>query len=268
MLSTIVIKRRDNTPRSSRFTVASVCMNAKLDKETNLDTIKSYMRKASVKGAKLVVFPEISLQQNPGWGRSNHKPTREELAYLTETAETVPGPSVIELVEAARLYDIYVVFGMTENGLDGNLYNTSVFLGPSGIMGKYRKRHLWDSENGGNEHLSWEKGVGSGVFESPLGKVGLMICIEMSFGFGVKLVEEGADFIVTISAWPRSASESFEKVSKSNAVETGCWHIVSNQVGVVGHSVDYGHSRIVSPNGEVIVDTGEMEGMVTTTIEY
>ena len=73
-----------------------------------------------------------------------------------------------------------MVFGMTEKSLDGKLYNSSVFLGPDGVIGKYRKKHLWDSETGGNEHLSWLTGTENGVFDSPLGKVGLMICISSS----------------------------------------------------------------------------------------
>jgi predicted amidohydrolase len=50
---------------------------------------------------------------------------------------------------------------MTEKGADGKLYNSSVFLGPNGVIGKYRKRQLWDSNTDGNEHLSWHNGVDS-----------------------------------------------------------------------------------------------------------
>lgn len=251
----------------TQLTVATVCMNAKLDKETNLK-IKSYMRKTSEQGAKLVAFPEISLQQNSGWGRSEHQPSNEELAYLYGSAETIPGPSINVLIDAAKEHDIFTVFGMTEKGSDGKLYNSSVFLGPDGFIGKYRKRHLWDSDTDGNEHLSWEKGIDSGVFDSTIGKVGLMICIEMSFGFDSLARDEGADFLVTVSAWPGFAGPIFNEVSKSNAVENGCWHIVSNQVGVVGHAVDYGHSRIIAPDGRIVADTGSEEGMVISTIKF
>ena len=220
------------------------------------------MTEASEKGAQLIIFPEISLQQNPGWGRSSHQPTKEELTYLQETAETIPGKSTKEMTEAARKLNIFVVFGMTEKSLDGKLYNSSVFLGPDGVIGKYRKKHLWDSETGGNEHLSWLTGTENGVFDSPLGKVGLMICIEMWHDMGLKLAEDGADFLVTVSAWPSSGGDIFEDVSIKNALEAGRWHFVSNQVGSVGHAIDYGHSRIVAPSGVVVDDTGGVEGMV------
>ena len=61
------------------LTVATVCMNAKTDTATNLETFAAYISEASEKGAKLIVFPEIALQQNPGWGFSSYQPTEEEL---------------------------------------------------------------------------------------------------------------------------------------------------------------------------------------------
>ena len=245
-----------------QLTVATVSMNAKTDTKANLKTFISYMKKASKKGAHLIVFPEISLQQNPGWGTNAYQPTVEELTYLSETAESIPGKSSKEMIDAARRLNIFVVFGMTEKSIDGKLYNSSVFLGPDGIIGKYRKKHLWDMETGGNEHLCWLRGTDNGVFDSPLGKVGLMICIEMWYNLGLKLADDGADFLVTISAWPSSGGREFEDVSIRNALGSGRWHVVSNQVGSVGHAVDYGHSRIVTPSGVVVVDTGESEGIV------
>ncbi|MBA7572908.1 Aliphatic amidase [subsurface metagenome] len=180
--------------------------------------------------------------------------------YLYNTAETIPGSSTDRLAAKAKELNMYVIFGMTEKVSEhDSLYNTSVFLGPSGIIGKYRKMNLWE---GGNEHLCWKKGKNTGVFDSPFGKVGLMICIDMHYWLGLELAKEGANFLVTVSAWPASAKERFEKVTKENAAKTNLWHIVSNQVGSVGDIQDYGHSRIVDPNGNIIADTGDEEGLI------
>jgi len=170
------------------LTVAAVCMNAKTDTAANIETFTSYISEASEKGARLIVFPEITLQQNPAWGPSSYQPSDEELRYVRETAETIPGPSTEAIVRIARQYDIAVVFGMTENGLDGHLYNASVFLGPNGIFGKYRKRNLADSSVGMNEHLFYKPGSESGLIDSPLGRVGLLVCADMLTQFGPELV--------------------------------------------------------------------------------
>ena len=245
------------------LTVAAVCMNAQTDTATNLKRFASYMKEAVANGAHLVVFPEIALQQNPGWGTAEYRPTEEESAYVRNTAEQIPGDSTQWLVQKARELEVYVVFGMTEIGNDGNLYNASVFLGPKGILGVHRKHRLWDKATGGNEHLCWKTGLKPGkVVDSPIGKVGLMICIEMGFWFGPALRKDNAELLVTVSAWPDSAGKIYEQVTKQNASKAGCWHIVANQVGCVGHANDYGHSRIIDPNGNVLADTGSNEGIV------
>ena len=243
--------------------VASVCMNAQTDKAVNLQTFQKYMLEAATAGAHLVVFPEIALQQNPGWGKVSHKPTDEELAYVRETAEPIPGESTQLLIEKAQELGIFVVFGMTELGIDEGLYNTSVFLGPEGVLAAYRKHKLWDTTYGGNEHCSWDAGSVPGmVIDSPIGKVGLMICIEMMYEFGPPLAKAGAELLVTVSAWPESGGGLYDDFTVSNAEKASCWHIVANQVGNVGHAVDYGHSRIIDPTGAIVADTGSEEGMV------
>ena len=257
------------TTGDTRLKVATACMNAVLDKEANLQTFFRYMEEAKAQGAQLIVFPEVSLQQNPGWGKlSVHEPTQTELTYVRDTAETVPGEITDRVTARAGELDLYVVFGMTEKeSEEGPLYNSSVFVGPDGVMARYRKSNLWDAEYDGNEHLSWERGTELVVADSPWGKVGLAICIDMHHLLGPKLGARGADLLVTASAWPRAAGDSYERVTVQNAVEAQRWHVVSNQVGTVGYAEDYGHSRIVHPNGEIVADTGGQEGMVMAEID-
>ena len=84
---------------------------------------------------------------------------------------------------------------------------------------------------------------------------------------GPKLAARGADLLVTASEWPQVGDDNYEKYTVQNAVEAQRWHVVSNQVGPVGYAEDYGHSRIVHPNGEIDADTGGREGMVVAEID-
>jgi predicted amidohydrolase len=249
------------------FYAATVCMNAKNDKLANLEIFNQYIETAVKKNVNLIVFPEVSLQQNPGWGTISHSPTQEELAYVKDTAESIPGETTNWLTQKASVLGIYIIFGMTELGEDGNIYNSSVFLGPEGVIGKYRKHTLWDAETKGNEHCFYRKGNIQGVvIDSPLGKLGLMICIEMAYEYGPPLVKAGADLLVTVSAWPGFAGDIYERVTLENAAKSSCWHIVANQTGQVGQATDYGHSRIIDGNGNIVCDTGPDEGMVISMI--
>jgi len=245
------------------LTVATVCLRAECDVAANRETFLRYLDAAKAQGAHLVVFPEVALQQNPGWGYLSHVPTDDEKAYVARTAEPIPGESTHWLQAHCAARGLFMIFGMTERGDDGTLYNTSVFLGPEGVVAHYRKHKLWDTETGGNEHCFWAYGTEPGlVVESPLGPVGMMICVEMAHKLGPALGVAGARLIVTVSAWTGDHGAIFEEYARQNAVESGCWHVVANQGGTVGQTWDYGHSRIIAPDGTLIASTDGTEGMV------
>lgn len=242
------------------LTVATVCMKAETDKQTNLQRFFSYLEEASAEGAHLIVFPEIALQHCPAWANSSHTPTQQELDYLHNSAETISGYSTEKLVDKASKLNIYMIFGMTEKFPDNDtLYGSGVFLGPNGVIGKYRKKNLWGAGAGGNEHLYFKPGTKkTGVFDSPIGKVGLIVCIDLHYHLGATLAKEGAELLVTMVAWRSDDSGLYEQDTKHQAK---LWHVVSDQVGWMGHYTAYGHSRIVDLNGNIVADTGAKEGM-------
>lgn len=187
------------------LTVATVCLHAECDVAANRATFLSYLKVAKAQGAELVLFPEVALQQNPGWGYISHIPTDTEKAYVARTAEAIPGESTNWLQAHLQALELHMIFGMTERGEgaeEGKLYNTSVFLGPDGVLARYRKHRLWDTETGGNEHCFWSYGDQAGlVVDSPWGKIGMMICVEMSHHYGKALGDAGAQLIATVSEW-------------------------------------------------------------------
>jgi predicted amidohydrolase len=185
------------------------------------------------------------------------KPSAAEMAYTQQTAEMIPGASTDVVVAKAKELNLHVVFGMTEKDEAGLLYNTNVFLGPEGVIGKHRK-----TISVGNDGRIWRRGQSFDILDSPLGKIGLIICAEMASFPGVRLADRGADLLVTSSAWWSGIAAWYEAVTVQNAVRSGRWHVVSNQVGTIGHAVCNGHSRVVDPLGRVVCDTGEKEGLV------
>jgi predicted amidohydrolase len=112
-----------------------------------------------------------------------------------EVAEPIPGPLTDYLGTLARRHGFYLVAGLYER--DGSLvYNVAVLLGPEGqLVGKYRKTCLPRSEI--------EQGVCPGsqypVFDTPLGKVGLMVCYD---GFFPEVARELSNGGAEIIAWP------------------------------------------------------------------
>ena len=242
--------------------VAAVTMGAKTNVATNLQTFFSYMERAASNGVDLVVFPEIALQQCPAWGPASHTPTAQEMAYVRQTAETIPGQSASNVVAKAKELNLFVVFGMTEKDQAGLLYNANVFLGPDGVIGKHRKRYLTGASYGLNEDQIWVPGQVWDVFDSPLGKVGLLICLEMTFNPGPVLAGQGAVLLVTSSAWYSGSASTYDQVTTSNALQARRWHVVSDQTGIGGMIPVLGHSRVVDSQGRIVCDTGTGEGLV------
>jgi predicted amidohydrolase len=112
-----------------------------------------------------------------------------------EIAEVIPGPTTGYFGELARRYHLHIVLSMHER--DGHLvYNAAVLLGPDGVLlGKYRKMCLPPGEA--------EAGIAPGndypVFDTKIGKVGMMVCYDGFFPEVARaLSNRGAEII----AWP------------------------------------------------------------------
>jgi predicted amidohydrolase len=247
------------------LTLAAVTMHGLPSTQTNLATMLERMSEAASLGADLIVFPEVALQQCPPWAQDGRPPTADEMAYMRDTAETVPGPSTDLLVAKAKELGIHAVLGMTEKDAAGTLYNAAVFLGPGGVIGSHHK-----STPVGNDGKIWTKGTNLiQVFDSPLGRVGTLICAETGGESssaatlpGARLAAAGADLIVTCSAWWTSASGLYDLATCTNAFRAARWFVIAEQVGPIGYAQCYGHSRIVDPYGNVIRDSGVKEGII------
>ncbi len=112
-----------------------------------------------------------------------------------DAAEPVPGPSTDYFGNLAKKHDIHIVAGLIER--DGHLiYNIAALIGPDGkLIGKYRKVTLPRGEIEGGI----TPGKSYPVFETRIGKVGMMICYD---GFFPEVARELSNRGAEIIAWP------------------------------------------------------------------
>lgn len=262
-----------------KVTFASVSMNVDLNKERNLNKILNLIDEAAENSADLIVFPEQCLQgyltNVVGMDMSNGE--KDEFVYQYNNAELVPeGPSVQQIIAKAKEKNLYVVFGMTEKDkeVDYKLYNTAVLTGPDGYVGKYRKVHQPADElhvyYGGNSFP---------VFDTKIGKIGMLICYDKWFPETTReLVLNGAEILTLPTATAFSDPEAadykkdyafytFELMDRVRALENQTFFIGANQVEWSGNSRYFGNSKIVSPNGKVVSETGFKEGIAYYTTE-
>jgi predicted amidohydrolase len=106
-----------------------------LDVATNLKTALRLTFEAAVKGAAVVVLPELSL--------TGHTLTSPEEAC--SVAQTSDGPFSMEFAKIARNYNCHIVFGYVELN-DGFLFNSAAVVGPFGLDANAQKHNLHGSD--------------------------------------------------------------------------------------------------------------------------
>lgn len=230
------------------------------DKEHNLDVMKKNIKQAKNQGANLVVFPELALT---GY-------VCRDILY--ELAEPVPkGKSIRRLEEVAKNEDIHVVFGALERSekAHATLYNTAVLLGPNGFIGKYQKMHL-PTHSVFEEKRYFRLGYQTPVFETEIGKLGLIICYDVFFPEITRLLRlKGSQLIICISASPGVRRKFFETLTVARAIENTAFLVYVNLVGVENGLQFWGGSRIVAPTGKIVSQAKyDEEDLVIGKIAY
>jgi predicted amidohydrolase len=254
--------------------VASCALAGGYDVAGNLEAHLRYVEEAADRGAELVVFPELSLHGYPPDVNAAGLGSVLERAYAD--AETVPGgPGVRALADCAQRHGVHVIYGLHEAGTRrGIIYNTTVLTGPEGHIGSYRKVHV-----GVGERLVWRVGHDWPVFETALGRIGMLICWDVDFPESAReLTLRGADLLVVCSAWDRFSHDGepgasvsgqlYDLYLRARAAENGRWLVAANYVGQLGGREYIGGIQVVSPLGQVLATSGERDaGLTVADIE-
>ena len=217
------------------------------EKTENLKKIETNLTDAKRQGADLVIFPELALT---GYC------VQDQIHSL---AETIPGPSTNAVGEMARRVGMYVAFGMPEISdarATRGIYNTAVLIGPEGLVGKYRKMHIPDAA----EERHFHPGSEVSVFDTNVGKLGLIICYDVFFPEVSRLIRlKGAELIVCVSASPKCdegspiESQTFlETLVTARAIENTAFVAYVNLTGEDEGMRFWGGSKLVGPNGRTL----------------
>lgn len=229
------------------------------DKVANIRKIENKVKRARKQGVELIIFPELSLT---GY-------TMRDQIY--ELAETIPGYSTTVLEKIAQKTGTYIVFGMPElsEKTQATVYNAAVLVGPDGFVGKYRKMYL-PTHSVFEEKRYFRPGYQTGVFETELGKIGLIICYDIFFPEVSRLTRlKGAQLIVCISASPATRRTFFETLTAARAIENTAFLAYVNLVGIEDGLQFWGGSRLVGPNGKTLVQAKyDEEDTVVGEISY
>ena len=243
-----------------KIRIALAQINSKRqNKKENLQKIEEFTKRARNQAADLIVFPELSLT---GY-------VMRDQVY--EQAETIPGPSSRTIESISRKNGIAIVFGMPElsKKAKATIFNTAVFVGTRGLVGKYRKMYL-PTHSVFEEKRYFRPGHQTVSLNTALGNIGLCICYDLFFPEVCRLTRlKGAQLIVVISASPAVRKNYFEVLTTARALENTAFLAYVNMVGMEDGLQFWGGSRLIGPTGDLLaIAKYDQEDLVVCDLNY
>jgi predicted amidohydrolase len=222
------------------YLVAAVQLESKLgDLGGNRQRIVEQAIQAAEQGAKLIVFPEMATS---GYVWKD----RREIAPFVET---VPGPTTQIIQSVTKKYRCYVVIGLPEvDPLTGAFYNSAVLVGPEGVVGRYRKTHLFAADprwaREGIEPIP--------VFETEIGRIAMLICMDAMYFEPARIAAlQGADIIAFPTNWVGISNNPPSKTWALRARENGLYWVAANRWGLERGAQFTGGSSVIDPEGQI-----------------
>ena len=231
-----------------------------IDPSTNAAALAQAVAQAAAGGAEILFTPEMS-------GLLDRDADRAAKVLREEGEDEV----LSAVRDVAKKHSIWVHLGSLAVLVDdGKVANRSFVIDREGnVRATYDKIHLFDVDLPTGE--SWRESnvysPGKGVVlvnGTPIGKLGLTICYDLRFpGLFARLAESDADVIAVPAAFTVPTGKAhWHVLLRARAIEAGLFVVAAAQVG---HHDDgrntFGHSLVIDPWGEIILDMGEDKGV-------
>jgi predicted amidohydrolase len=237
-----------------------------IDPVSNAAALVNAVTQAASGGAKMVFTPEMCGLLDGDRERSG--------AIIRSEADD----DVLRAVRAAaKARGIWVHLGslaLISGG--GKRVNRTFVIDPAGdVVGRYDKMHLFDVDlptgESWRESAVYEPGLGPVVVRgTPVGSLGLTICYDLRFpAIFERLSEAGAEVIAVPAAFTvPTGLAHWHVLLRARAIEAGLFVVAAAQWG---HHEDgrttFGHSLVVDPWGEVLIDGGEGEKLLFADLD-
>jgi predicted amidohydrolase len=234
--------------------------------EANAEALVEAVAKAAAGKADILFTPEMSGLLDRDSARAAPRRYREE-----------DDPVLAAVRAAAAQHGIWVQLGSLAVRTDDDMLANRAFVIDAGgtVRGRYDKIHLFDVDLPTGE--SWRESAiyARGeqtvmVTGTPVGNLGLSICYDLRFpGLYARLAEAGADVIAIPAAFTVPTGRAhWHVLMRARAIEAGLFVVAAAQSGRHEDGRDtYGHSLVVDPWGEVLLDAGDAVGVQFADID-
>lgn len=242
-------------------------MTSGIDPAANADAIVAMIARAKAEGADMLFTPEMA-------GCLDRDRTRAAATLRSEANDVV----LAAVREAAAREGLWVHIGslpLKDERADGRWANRSFLIDDTGaIRARYDKIHLFDVDLATGE--SWREssvyGPGEKIVavDTPWGRMGFSICYDMRFPDLYRaLTNAGATILLAPAAFTVPTGQAhWHVLLRARAIEAGCFVIATAQAGSHADGrTTYGHSLVVDPWGEVLLDMGTEPGLAFADLD-
>ena len=190
--------------------------------------------------ADVIVLPELAFT-------GYYFQDRSELVSMAEDPET--SVTVEGLTRLCRDRDFFLVTGFAERCAD-KLFNSALLIGPKGVLGTYRKLHLFNTEKDyfdpGDTPLETIDVRGA--------KIGMMVCFDWAFPEVARILSlQGADILCHPS---NLVLDWCQKAMVTRCIENAVFAVTANRIGgdirPHGELKFTGQSQVTAPKGEIV----------------
>ena len=237
-----------------------------IDPEVNARSLVDAIGEAAVGGAEMLFTPEMSglLDRDSERAKRSVRPAEHDQVLAA-------------CRQAARANGIWLHIGsIAVTADDGKFANRGFVIDSSGeIRATYDKIHLFDVDLPTGE--SWrESNVYRGgseavvVDDTPVGRLGLTICYDLRFpDLFSRLTQAGAQLVSVPAAFTVPTGKAhWEVLLRARAIEAGVFVVAAAQCGRHEDGREtYGHSLLVDPWGEVLLDMGDQVGVAFADVD-
>ena len=219
--------------------------------EETFGVIQSRLAAAAAAGARMIVFPELSL---PGYNRPD---------LHGRLAQAQDGPWCTRLASMARDAGCGVTIGWAERDGDAVYNAASCFSATGEKLAHYRKIQLY----GPMENASFRPGCGYSVFELEGVKTALLICYDVEFAQHCRaLAEQGVELILVPTANPTGFENVSDLLVPARAAEMCLTVVYANHCGTEGNVTYAGCSLIAGPDGRPLASAGIGEALLVADL--
>jgi 5-aminopentanamidase len=244
----------ERSTRVDQFRIALAQLEPKLfDKERNLAKVEHAIRLAAGNHAAAILFPELFLT---GYSLGER---------AVELAETLDGPSVMQVAALAKSHHVAVIMGFAELSPDGRHAFDAMFVldGHGRIRGSYHKMHLFHNET------DWfQPGKEFSIIDFGLGASGCLICYDLEFPEAARMLAlKGAKWIACSTGNMLPNQHLQEVFIQSRAAENRLWVAAANRVGSESGLEFFGGSAVADPTGVLVAQANDQETIIFADLD-